>query len=212
VDGQRLSDERSLSRWAHPVQLVQARLRPDTRSRSVARLRWLTEEGRREVYLALRSQSDAAGREWVQVRIPRRPNGQTGWVPRTALGTLHVVRKALEIDRARLRMRLRRDGRVVWSARVGVGAVGTATPTGRFYVREKLRNLAGDPLYGPWAIGTSAYSRLTDWPGGGVVGIHGTNQPQLIPGRPSHGCVRLTNRDIGALVRRLPVGTPIWIH
>jgi lipoprotein-anchoring transpeptidase ErfK/SrfK len=133
-------------------------------------------------------------------------------VARTALGTLNVVRTALEIDRGRLRMLLRRDGRVVWSARVGVGAVGTATPTGRFYVREKLHNLAGDPLFGPWAFGTSAYSRLTDWPGGGVVGIHGTNQPQLIPGRPSHGCVRLTNRDIGALVRRLRVGTPIWSH
>jgi hypothetical protein len=23
--------------------------------------------------------------------------------------------------------------------------------------------------------------------GGGVVGIHGTNEPWLIPGRPSHG-------------------------
>ena len=43
-------------------------------------------------------------------------------------------------------------------------------------MRERLRNLNGDPLYGPWAFGTSAYSVLSDWPGGGVVGIHGTNQ------------------------------------
>lgn len=209
---ERLSDERALTRWAHPAQLMQARLRPDARSRSVARLHWSTEDGRPEVYLTLRSQLDRAGRVWVQVRLPRRPNATTGWVPRAALGALRVVRTALEIDRASLRIRLRHDGHVVWSARVGIGAIGTPTPAGRFYVREKLRNLAGDPLYGPWAIGTSAYSQLTDWPGGGVVGIHGTDQPQLIPGRPSHGCVRLANRDITALVRRLPLGTPIWIH
>ena len=41
--------------------------------------------------------------------------------------------------------------------------------------------------------------RLTDWPGGGVVGIHGTNQPELIPGRPSHGCIRVPNPHIAAL-------------
>ena len=37
---------------------------------------------------------------------------------------------------------------------------------------------------------------MTDWPGGGIVGIHGTSQPGLIPGKISHGCVRLKNADI----------------
>jgi lipoprotein-anchoring transpeptidase ErfK/SrfK len=101
---------------------------------------------------------------------------------------------------------------VIWSARVGVGAPGTPTPAGRFYVREKIHNLRGDPLYGPWAIGTSAYSRLSEWPGGGVIGIHGTDRPGLIPGRPSHGCVRLRNDDVTELVQKLPLGTPIWIR
>jgi lipoprotein-anchoring transpeptidase ErfK/SrfK len=101
---------------------------------------------------------------------------------------------------------------VVWSAPVGIGRRGMPTPAGRFYVREQLRNTGGSPIYGPWAIGTSAYSRLSDWPGGGVVGIHGTDQPNLIPGRPSHGCVRLTNHNVAALVRRLPIGSPIWVH
>jgi hypothetical protein len=189
-----------------------ARSRPAPRAPRVARLRWWTEDVRPELYLALRSRVGADGRTWVQLRLPRRPNGSRGWVPRDHLGRLHVVRTQLEIDRGAQRARLRRAGRVVWSARVGVGAPGTPTPAGRFYVREKLSNLGGDPLYGPWAIGTSAYSRLTDWPGGGVVGIHGTNQPWLIPGRPSHGCVRLTNRAVTRLVRLLPLGTPILIH
>ena len=66
--------------------------------------------------------------------------------------------------------------------------------------------------YGPYAIGTSAYSpTLTDWPGGGVVGIHGTDQPGLVPGHPSHGCVRLHNGDVTRLYRILQLGTPITI-
>jgi lipoprotein-anchoring transpeptidase ErfK/SrfK len=141
-----------------------------------------------------------------------RPNGTTGWVLRRRLGAWHTVRTALEIDRTRLRAVLRRDGRVIWRARVGVGSPGTPTPAGRFYVREKIRNLRGDPLYGPWAIGTSAYSRLSEWPGGGVIGIHGTDRPGLIPGRPSHGCVRVRNESITELVQKLPLGTPIWIR
>ena len=66
-------------------------------------------------------------------------------------------------------------------------------------------------VYGLWAFGTSAYSVLSDWPGGGVVGIHGTNEPQRIPGRPSHGCVRVPNRAISRLARIMPVGTPVRI-
>jgi lipoprotein-anchoring transpeptidase ErfK/SrfK len=69
----------------------------------------------------------------------------------------------------------------------------------------------GSTIYGPWAFGTSAYSVLSDWPGGGVVGIHGTDQPELIPGRPSHGCIRVPNRDIHRLARLMPIGTPVRI-
>jgi lipoprotein-anchoring transpeptidase ErfK/SrfK len=85
------------------------------------------------------------------------------------------------------------------------------TPHGTFWVREKMRVTQPGTIYGPWAIGTSAYSVLTDWPGGGVVGIHGTNEPQLIPGRPSHGCVRVPNAAIRRLARLLPIGTPVRI-
>ena len=69
------------------------------------------------------------------------------------------------------------------------------------------------PFYGPVAFGTSARSEvLTDWPAGGFVGIHGTNRPELLPGRVSHGCIRLRNQDILRLARLLPVGTPLTIR
>jgi hypothetical protein len=208
----RLSDERTVSQWAYPAQKTWARTAASPRAHRVARLRFVTEDGLPELYLALREKDGSDGRLWVQIRLPRRPNGSTGWVPRAALNELNVVRTQLEIDRRRLRARLRLDGRLVFVTPIGIGAPGTPTPRGRFYVREKFRNLAGSPIYGPWAIGTSAYSGLSDWPGGGVVGIHGTNQPRLIPGRPSHGCIRMRNRAITRLVRMLPLGTPIWVH
>ena len=47
--------------------------------------------------------------------------------------------------------------------------------------------------------------------GGGVVGIHGTDQPQLIPGRPSHGCIRVPNDVVLRLAELLPLGTPVTI-
>ena len=68
-------------------------------------------------------------------------------------------------------------------------------------------------MYGPVAFGTSARSPgLSDWPGGGFIGIHGTDRPELIPGRISHGCIRMRNADILALAKRMPVGTPITIR
>ena len=63
------------------------------------------------------------------------------------------------------------------------------------------------------AFGISARSAvLTDWPGGGYVGIHGTNQPGLIPGYISHGCIRMRNAAILALGRLMKVGSPVSIR
>jgi hypothetical protein len=212
LGSERLSNERTLTRWANPVRLVPIRARPSWRARPRADLRAMTEDGVPEVYLALRSRRVKTGRVWIRVRIPGRPNGRTGWVRRDALGRLHVVRTALRIDRARSRATLRRRGRTIWRSPIGHGAPGTATPSGRFWIRERLDNRGGDPVYGPLAFGTSAYSALSEWPGGGVIGIHGTNQPWLIPGRPSHGCIRLPNPAIRRLARLMPVGTPVRIR
>ena len=100
---------------------------------------------------------------------------------------------------------------VVERARVGVGQSRWPTPTGQFYIRNKLTRYAS-PTYGPLAFGTSARSAvLTDWPAGGYVGIHGTNAPGLIPGRISHGCIRLRNADILRLAELMQPGTPLTV-
>ena len=205
---ERLSNETTITRWAHPARRAVVRSAPGTRGKRVARLRWFTEDSRAEVYLVLSSRR-SGGRTWLHVRVPGRPNGRTGWVRSDALGPLHAVRTQLVVNRATAHATLLRDGEPIWRAPVGVGAPGTPTPAGRFYIRELLKAPGG--VYGPWAFGTSAYSTLSDWPGGGVIGVHGTDQPQLRPGRPSHGCIRVRNGDLRRLVRLMPVGTPVQI-
>jgi lipoprotein-anchoring transpeptidase ErfK/SrfK len=140
------------------------------------------------------------------------PNGTTGWIPRGALGGYQAVRTRLVVDLDRLEATLYRAGRRIFRAPVGVGETESPTPEGEFYIRNKLTRYA-DPFYGPLAFGTSARSRVSsDWPAGGFVGIHGTNHPELIPGRVSHGCIRLRNQDILELAQLMPVGTPLTIR
>jgi lipoprotein-anchoring transpeptidase ErfK/SrfK len=204
-----LSNETTISRWAHATDAYPIRTEPKSSSRTITRLRYVTEDKLPEVYLVLDAKVDSAGEAWLHIRVPMRPNGRTGWVPADRLSQLYVVRTQLVIDRRTKRATLYKAGRRVWQAPVGIGKKGTETPRGKFWVRERLK---GDgKAYGPWAFGTAAYSSISDWPNGGVVGIHGTNQPGLIPGRPSHGCVRVRNDKIKQLARLMPVGTPVEI-
>jgi lipoprotein-anchoring transpeptidase ErfK/SrfK len=154
---------------------------------------------------------DAAGRLWVRARLATLPNGRAGWLPRSALGGYGTVDTQLRVDTATLTATLLVRGRPVLRAPVGIGQSRWPTPRGRFYVRDELTKFAG-PTYGPLAFGTSARSAvLTDWPAGGFVGIHGTDHPELIPGRISHGCIRMRNADILKLARLMPIGTPLTI-
>ena len=205
-----LSNLKTLSRWAYPQAAAAAHQYPSARSRVVGRLRFLTIDGQAQVYLALRSYTTRSAR-WILVPIPGRPNGVSGWVPASALGEMHVTHEYLRINREKLRATLYRDGRLIWTAPVGVGRPSLPTPAGHFYITEKLTAIGG-PFYGPFALGTSAYaSSSSEWPAGDIVGIHGTDEPQLIPGAPSHGCIRLRNPSIERLWPAIGVGTPVEI-
>jgi hypothetical protein len=206
-----LSRGETRARFAAVIQAVTARSGPSRTVAGVAPLDRETSEGTTNIVLVIgeRARPDGA---WVHVRLPVLPNNRTGWVPRRALGGYGFVHTRLVVDRSRLTATLFRDGRKVFAAPVGVGKPGSPTPAGRFYVRDRLNGF-GDPFYGPVAFGTSARSAvLTDWPDGGFVGIHGTNEPGLIPGRVSHGCIRLRNPDILELSRLMPVGTPVTVR
>lgn len=208
---ERLSDERLETRWARPTREAPVYSDPRFSATVVTRLRFFTEGLYPELYLVLKRFRDERSRDWLQIRLPKRPNGTVGWVPRDALGSYHVNHQQLLIDRASLRAVLRVRGRIVWRSRIGIGKPGTITPAGRFYLRERFR-VPGGTIYGTYALGTSAYApSLSEWPGGGIVGIHGTNQPELLPGRVSHGCIRIRNEDIARLWNTIRIGAPIRI-
>ena len=205
-----LSNLTTLTRSAYPQWQATAHRFPSSRSQVVGHLDFLTPEGQAYVYLELRA-ATVHGHSWILVPLPGRPNGVEGWVPASALGEPHVTHEHIRVDRAALRITLYQGSTIVFSAPVGVGRPSLPTPSGHFYVTEKL--ISAEPgAYGPLALGTSAYApTLGEWPGGGVVGIHGTDEPELIPGRPSHGCIRLRNEDISRLWHMVEVGTPIDI-
>jgi lipoprotein-anchoring transpeptidase ErfK/SrfK len=122
------------------------------------------------------------------------------------------VHTHLVVDLERRTATLLRDGQPIFRSDIGIGKPSSPTPAGEFYIRDRLISLRSS-FYGPLAFGTSARSNvLTDWPGGGFVGIHGTNQPELLPGRVSHGCIRMRNEDILELGRLMPIGTPVTIR
>lgn len=207
-----LSNERTSTTWAHPVEEVPIRARPDAGSRVLARTHLATEDSFPEVYLLLSSFTDAKGREWIDVRIPGRPNGRTGWVTRESLGEFRVTHWLVEIVRSARRLKAYYNGKLRLVAPVGIGKPSTPTPAGHFYIREIFKLRERSNPYWPYAIGTSDYSTLTDWPGGGVVGIHGDlGEPKLIPGDPSHGCVRMREGNLAWLAPRLTLGTPVHI-
>ena len=191
---------------------VQAFARPSEDARVVVRLKALTPEHVRHVLYLASGQIDRNGRYWLRVPLPVLPNGTMGWIPRDAVGAFTAVDTHLVIERASFRATLYKGGRRIFQTIVGVGKPLWPTPPGRFYVRERLTGFT-DPIYGHLAFGTNGRSAvLTDWPGGGFIGIHGTNQPQILPGRVSHGCVRLQNQSIRRLDRLMRVGTPVTIR
>ena len=199
------------SRYAQVYADVSARTSPSSRAKKLIRLRQYTPEGTMNVVQTLSGLINQNGEYWVRVRLPMLPNGRTGWVPRRMIGPYNEIWTHLVIDRKLFTATLYRKGRAIFTTRVGVGKPYWPTPAGEFYVRERITGFS-DPIYGPIAFGTNARSNvLTDWPGGGFIGIHGTDQPEILPGRVSHGCVRMPNAAILRLARLMSVGTPVTI-
>jgi hypothetical protein len=208
----KVSDERTRAWSAWVEEATWVRKAPSFKARRLARLGTRTWHGSDEVVLVI-GEAELAGRSWSYIRYAGLGD-RRGWVRTSALSLFRMHSDRLVLDRARLRLSLMQGRRVLFSAPVGIGAVGSPTPAGRYYVRERLGPFANsNSIYGALAFGTSDFSPYrTDWPGGGQVGIHGTNQPGLIPGRISNGCVRLRNADVLRLGRVLRVGTPLLIR
>jgi lipoprotein-anchoring transpeptidase ErfK/SrfK len=147
-----------------------------------------------------------------RVQVPLRPNGATGWVPSRDVAVASV-RTRIDVDLSRRRLTLFRVGRELLHATVAVGSAATPTPTGRYYVNQRL--IPADPSgpFGPGAVGISAFSNvLTGWTQGGPIAIHGTNAPWSIGRAVSNGCIRLPNAVLRRVFRLALAGTPVIIR
>jgi lipoprotein-anchoring transpeptidase ErfK/SrfK len=152
------------------------------------------------------------GNGWIHVDLPVRPNGSTGWI-RADQVELHTNPYRLVVSEGAHLLTVYKDDAVIMTMPVGIGTSDTPTPGGRYYLKELLEPPDPNGAYGPYAYGLSGFSNvLQSFEGGpGVIGLHGTNQPDLIGKSVSHGCIRLRNADIEKLVPILPLGTPVEI-
>ena len=191
-----------------------ARAAPGVGARPVMRLHSYTAFSRvNQVLMVTGEATDPAGRRWVRVALPKRPNGASGWVPAS-----HVALKTIRV-RIRVRLGARtleiwRSGRRVFQTRVGVGTGATPTPRGSFAVQDPVPTLASErPVYGPYIITLTAYSNvLRSFLGGnGLVAIHGTSDRSSIGRAVSHGCIRVPNGALRRVRAAAAAGVPVDI-
>lgn len=151
--------------------------------------------------------------DWLQVLLPIRPNGSVGWVRRNDVDVTSVSHRVV-IDRATHRVQVFDSDQLIVDDAVAVGKPSTPTPAGQFFVVELLQPTNPNGAYGPYAFTLSGYSDVyqTFGSGDGAIGLHGTNEPQLIGRDVSHGCVRVGNNVVRNLATLLPLGTPVLIR
>ena len=171
-------------------------------------LRKRDENGTQRAFLVRETKGD-----WVRVFLPTRPNGSQGWVKRRAV-RVYTNGYRLVVRLRSHQLRLWRGDRLLARYPVAVGTRSTPTPRGLYYIVELLQPNNPNGSYGPYSFGLSAHSNvLKRFAGGdGRVGLHGTNQPDLVGSNVSHGCIRLRNAAVRRLAKILPLGTPVYIR
>src|SRR4051812_45239468 len=198
---------------ARIVAPVEARAHPG-RGEVVARLDGVTDwDGAPERLLVLRARRARDGRRWLRLRLLDRPNRAAGWIP-ADYAALSRTRWRIEVDVSERRVRVRRAGRVLRRFGAVVGAPATPTPTGLFAIAEVVRQPDANGFLGPWALHLTAHSDVLDDYGGGPgrVAIHGRGGASLLDPlgtARSHGCIRISSRQVRWLARRVSAGVPV---
>jgi lipoprotein-anchoring transpeptidase ErfK/SrfK len=146
------------------------------------------------------------------VQVPKRPNGVTAWVPAAQVAVARLRTRIL-VDLSEKRVTLYRAGRRVLTTSAAIGSAATPTPTGSFYVNQRLIPRDKTGPFGPGAVGISAFSNvLTGWTQGGPIAIHGTNAPWSIGKAVSNGCIRIPNPALRRLFAQTMNGSPVLIR
>jgi lipoprotein-anchoring transpeptidase ErfK/SrfK len=151
--------------------------------------------------------------DWLEIYVPVRPDGTTGWIKSTHVNLLYNPYRVV-VSLGGHRLTVVRDDRVVDRQRISVGEAATPTPRGTYFITELFRLLDPDGPFGPYAFGLSGFSDVLKSFGGGPgqLAIHGTDDPAGIGSNVSHGCIHVTNAEITRLSKELPLGTPVQIE
>jgi lipoprotein-anchoring transpeptidase ErfK/SrfK len=174
----------------------------------VTRLSSVTEFGSPQTLGVVRQRG-----RWLAVVSTARPNGRVGWV-RSPSVRLTRTQVSLVLDLSSRRLVLKEGGRVVRRMTVGVGRPTSPTPTGRFAVTDKLSGSRYGSFYGCCIVALSAHqpNLPPGWTGGDRIAIHGTNAPSTIGAASSAGCPHARDADLRVLMRRVPLGAPVFIR
>lgn len=162
------------------------------------------------VFLVADTPDDAC--DWIEVMLPVRPNGTTGFVKRTDVSVTSNPYR-IEIRLGDFNLKVYESDEVIMDTVIAEASENTPTPGGVYFTTELVKTANPGGSYGPYAYGLSGFSEvLQTFNGGpGQLGIHGTNQPQLLGQKVSHGCIRMSNEDITTLAGILPLGVPVEI-
>jgi lipoprotein-anchoring transpeptidase ErfK/SrfK len=184
-----------------------------SRSARIGRFPARTPWGGPSVFLVRQATRDTKGDVWLQVLVPRRPNGGMAWV-QARWFLVAPMRYHITVDLSDRRLQLFDGVKQIRTFPVAVGSSATPTPVGRFFITVKLQPPVISSVYGDWALGLSGYSDVLDQfgTGDGQIALHGTTATWAIGKAVSNGCVRMTNRNVGLLAKLTPPGTPVTIQ
>ena len=150
--------------------------------------------------------------DWLKVLVTARPNHTEGWV-RASDVTLSSTDYRMELDLSKFHLKVFKGTTLFTETDVVIGKDSTRTPTGHFFITEKIKNSSDTGVYGAWILPTNGYSEMLDTFDNGLpqIAFHGTNQPELIGSKASNGCIRMPNDIVTKLADAIPAGTPVDI-
>ena len=214
--GQKLKPTAKRSYIARVLLSTRAYARPNSKSRVLGSVSNFSSWARQQQQLLILNSARTNGALWLRVRLGQRPNNSAVWIPANRSIVLANPWR-ISISRSQRKVRIIYSGRVLRRVLVVVGANGTPTPAGNFAVYEKGRYGDARGFLGPFALHLTAHSNVLDNFGGGRgrVALHGRGGSSLndpLGSAASHGCVRMNNRQISWLHKRIPVGTLVTIR
>jgi len=210
ADRPAVSATQQLARLKQDTAVFSGPSRDSRRIEELSDVRPITDE--RTMLPVIARATRRGGATWLEVLLPGRPNGHTGWI-RKRSATLAMTKWQIIVRLSTRQVSVFWDGRLSATFNAVVGKPSTPTPVGHFFVEETVR-LSQTAPGAPDALALSARSNvLREFDGGpGQIALHGTNNIGGILGTAeSHGCIRVDTPDISWLAARIGPGTPVII-